>query len=315
MSFFEFPHTRTYDSDLGWLIAKMKELLDAYETILADVEDLHNLVPEVATLETYLKALQTKVKNLTSEVNDVEEDLAKVQKNNVYLSKQFSALLDDFYELEDLVNLCRIEIKAFYGTLDSELIKVCADYINRDYELKMAFDEAISRLDQNIEAVAEELIRLEEELPTDILNPLWGYKMSFQDNNNQIYADLSYGALTVAEYRELNLSVTEYTNRALTVVKYYLYGRYVLGHALWTYGAISGVKKSISNALNEIVTYISGTLTAAAYEALNLTSAEYNDLALSSIDYFSFNPNLTNLSVNDYTKLKANSSKFIREYV
>lgn len=28
MSFFEFPHTRTYDSDLGWLIKKMKEIID-----------------------------------------------------------------------------------------------------------------------------------------------------------------------------------------------------------------------------------------------------------------------------------------------
>ena len=27
MSYFEFPHTRTYDSDLGWLIKTVKELL------------------------------------------------------------------------------------------------------------------------------------------------------------------------------------------------------------------------------------------------------------------------------------------------
>ena len=28
MSFFEFPHTRTYDSDLGWLIKTVKDLTD-----------------------------------------------------------------------------------------------------------------------------------------------------------------------------------------------------------------------------------------------------------------------------------------------
>ena len=28
MSYFEFPHTRTYDSDLGWLIKTVKELCD-----------------------------------------------------------------------------------------------------------------------------------------------------------------------------------------------------------------------------------------------------------------------------------------------
>ena len=29
MAFFEFPHTRTYDSDLGWLIRQCKTNMDA----------------------------------------------------------------------------------------------------------------------------------------------------------------------------------------------------------------------------------------------------------------------------------------------
>ena len=33
MSFFEFPHTRTYDSDLGWLIKTVKQLCEAVETL------------------------------------------------------------------------------------------------------------------------------------------------------------------------------------------------------------------------------------------------------------------------------------------
>ena len=35
MSYFEFPHTRTYDSDLGWLIKSMEELLDEYNALMA----------------------------------------------------------------------------------------------------------------------------------------------------------------------------------------------------------------------------------------------------------------------------------------
>jgi len=31
MSYFEFPHTRTYDSDLGWLIASVKKLIECCE--------------------------------------------------------------------------------------------------------------------------------------------------------------------------------------------------------------------------------------------------------------------------------------------
>lgn len=31
MSYFEFPHTRTYDSDLGWLIKSVKKLIQCCE--------------------------------------------------------------------------------------------------------------------------------------------------------------------------------------------------------------------------------------------------------------------------------------------
>lgn len=33
MSFFEFPHTRTYDTDLGWLIKDYKHLTELYKTL------------------------------------------------------------------------------------------------------------------------------------------------------------------------------------------------------------------------------------------------------------------------------------------
>ena len=33
MSYFEFPHTRTYDSDLGWLIKTVKELTELVDNL------------------------------------------------------------------------------------------------------------------------------------------------------------------------------------------------------------------------------------------------------------------------------------------
>lgn len=33
MSFFEFPHTRTYDSDLGWLIKTVKKVCEEVENL------------------------------------------------------------------------------------------------------------------------------------------------------------------------------------------------------------------------------------------------------------------------------------------
>ena len=33
MSFFEFPHTRTYDSDLGWIIKTIKDLISGIDSL------------------------------------------------------------------------------------------------------------------------------------------------------------------------------------------------------------------------------------------------------------------------------------------
>lgn len=54
MAFFEFPHTRSYDSDLGWLIRKYDDLSKAYDTLmdccqdvqtrLQALEDLYNMI-------------------------------------------------------------------------------------------------------------------------------------------------------------------------------------------------------------------------------------------------------------------------------
>ena len=54
MSFFEFPHTRTYDSDLGWLIKDCKTLDEAVkvldnwvENTQPKLEDMYNLYLQI----------------------------------------------------------------------------------------------------------------------------------------------------------------------------------------------------------------------------------------------------------------------------
>ena len=55
MSFYEFPHTRTYDSDLGWLIKHCKSNTDAIAILTAwknsaekTIEDLQQLLDDIA---------------------------------------------------------------------------------------------------------------------------------------------------------------------------------------------------------------------------------------------------------------------------
>lgn len=56
MAFFEFPHTRTYDSDLGWLI---KNVSSYDETIAALNEWIAVNTPRIEDLEAFKAALES----------------------------------------------------------------------------------------------------------------------------------------------------------------------------------------------------------------------------------------------------------------
>lgn len=54
MAYFEFPHTRTYDSDLGWLIRQCKTNMDAIAALDAwkadtqhDIDDIKKLYADI----------------------------------------------------------------------------------------------------------------------------------------------------------------------------------------------------------------------------------------------------------------------------
>ena len=47
MSFFEFPHTRTYDSDLGWLIKEMQEVMETVDLQNAKIEAVEQLANDL----------------------------------------------------------------------------------------------------------------------------------------------------------------------------------------------------------------------------------------------------------------------------
>jgi len=56
MAFFEFPHTRTYDTDLGWIIKNIKGYND---TIQALNDWIAENTPRIEDLEAFQEALES----------------------------------------------------------------------------------------------------------------------------------------------------------------------------------------------------------------------------------------------------------------
>lgn len=50
MAFFEFPHTRTYDSDLGWLLKEYKTLKAEYDILTDCCEDVQSRLEALESL-------------------------------------------------------------------------------------------------------------------------------------------------------------------------------------------------------------------------------------------------------------------------
>lgn len=56
MSFFEFPHTRTYDSDLGWLIKDYKTLDEFKDAMLNWIQETQPTIDELLEIINSIEA-------------------------------------------------------------------------------------------------------------------------------------------------------------------------------------------------------------------------------------------------------------------
>ena len=84
MSFFEFPNTRTYDNDLGWLIRNVKSAEDAVKTLeefMADSQDafnqLNKLLDDIAA-GAFPEEISNAIRNyIVKNFYDIVGDMAK----------------------------------------------------------------------------------------------------------------------------------------------------------------------------------------------------------------------------------------------
>ena len=93
MSFFEFPHTRTYDSDLGWLIKQCKSDADAIK-VLEEWKE---------SAEASIDGLKTLLDNIAAGV--FPEEIADAIKN--FIVKNFYDIVGDMMKM------------VFFGLTDS----------------------------------------------------------------------------------------------------------------------------------------------------------------------------------------------------
>lgn len=275
MSFFEFPHTRTYDSDLGWLIKNMKELLDEYNALMA-WKNQHDI--DYRTLVTRVTALERNIATFEAEIERRFNALARELSEDIYRQLQL-ALAEINSQLGTVyLRLSNLESALARQRLDLEgRIEATEDYCN------LYTDNAI-----------QELINSLPDLTTvNVFNPVRGEVTNIQEAVNDLYDLGRSDALTALEYDSLGLTASEYDDLELTAIQYDQYGRYYLdlnGYIInpfhYMTSPFTGELVRLEVVINELASlHKDDTLTASEYDALSLDADYYDNLEVTAFDY------------------------------
>lgn len=190
MAYFEFPNTRNYDGDLGWVVKKLKETAD---------------------LTAYLNEEFSKIVILTQQQIQGMID-ASIAANNIYLTQQLEAL--------------KVQITNEYKTYCDNQINSLKIYVdNQD----LYFDDLAKGYADTALADAKTYTDDQVLNYTLMINPITGEFEDVRDVVTDIVTYFhSNDTLTASEYDALNMTADDYDLKELTAIDYDFNGKNLL---------------------------------------------------------------------------------------
>lgn len=277
MSFFEFPHTRTYDSDLGWLIKEVTRIADQYDTF---IEWMNTHKIEYEELKVRVTALETEISTFEEQINQRFYTLDQELRTDID-NKIAQVVLQVNEKLQE-VDIALRDLENKFNQFKTETRNIVIQY----YNLGKAYTDF----------KIEELINSLPDLTTVyVYNPIKGYVTTLQEAINDLYDLGRPDALTAREYDDLELTASEYDALEITAIDYDLYGRKLLEDLgliknkwYYMYSPFTGEYVPLQTVISELADLHmseSGAITASEYDALELTAEDYDDLLISAYDY------------------------------
>lgn len=190
MAYFEFPHTRTYEGDLGWVIKKLSE---------------------VSEITAYLQEEFSKIVILTEDYIEgmIERAIAE---NNIEIAKQ----------LQELKDQITIEYKG-YVTAQISALTVYIDNQDVHYDT-LAQGYATTALNDS-KAYTDEQVQDY----TLMINPITGVYEDVRNVVDDIVSYFhTQDSLTAAEYDALDLTASYYDGKQLNAYDYDFNGKTLL---------------------------------------------------------------------------------------
>ena len=286
MSFFEFPNTRTYDSDLGWLIRTVKELTEEY-TNLVNWMNTHK--GEYTELNKRVTVLENNISSFELEMDARFNALQRELRNEITVELDL-ALQQIHRELNEALAQINNSLGNIRSLIDDQNAKIARLQLNLEGRIEATSDYCTDYTDYKI----RELIDSLPDLTTiNVFNPVVGEVTNIQTAINDIYDLSRYDGLRAKEYDDLGLTAAEYDALGLTALQYDQMARYYLelyGYIKNPYhymnSPFTGEYVTLQTVISELAAlHKLYALTAQEYDDKELTAQEYDDLELGAYDY------------------------------
>ena len=275
MSFFEFPHTRTYDSDLGWLIKKVSTIGNEYQEL---VEYMNQHKIEYAELESRVTNLETEINNFETEIDN-----------------RFVQLQDELKtDIDEKIAVVIAEVKTAIAGIDLALENLKNEFRQFKIETTGLVIQYYNLGKDYTDFKIQELINSLPELTTVyVFNPIKGHITTLQEAINDLY-DLGhpYG-ITAKEYDDMEITASDYDALEITAFDYDIYAIKILEEAgliknkwHYMYDPFTGDYVPLQTVIEELANlHKENPITAEEYDALDITAEDYDALEIGAKDY------------------------------
>lgn len=298
MSYFEFPHTRTYDSDLGWLITEYKRLAAEVDNLMAWMQthktEYNEAMRRLAAVENEINTFEARI---NAEFDRLKADIeADFEEQKQALEK---ALADTQAQIEQEMQLLEEEVNRAIASFETRFLSLKADILNEMEQLKAEVRRKINNFYDFMQAnntyminwvenrIEEFINSLPEILTVQVYNPYRGEVTDIQTAINDLYEVASIWGLTAEQYDSLNLTASEYDALDLTAREYDTLGYKLLykDPNYWMISPFTGELTLVKDVVSKLAQFHMDGLTATEYDAKDLDADAYDALDLTAFNY------------------------------
>lgn len=287
MSYFEFPHTRTYDSDLGWLITE-------YKRLAAEVDNL------MAWMQTHKTEYNEAMRRLAAVENEIDTFEARINAEFDQLKADIEADFEAQKQaLEQELQLLEEEVDRAIASFETRFLALKADILNEMEQLKAEVRREINNFYNVMQAnntyminwvenrIEEFINSLPEILTVQVYNPYRGEVTDIQTAINDLYEVASIWGLTAQQYDSLDLTASEYDALNLTAREYDTLGYKLLykDPNYWMISPFTGELTLVKDVVSKLAQFHMDGLTATEYDAKDLDADTYDALDLTAFNY------------------------------